>query len=158
EVFVEERGVPLDEEMDAHDAVCVHLLAFDAGDAVGTARLRETEGGRVKAERVAVRRSVRRSGIGRALMRALEDEARARGHRELVLNAQVPVIAFYERLGYRVEGPEFLEAGIPPRTWPRCCRRSRARGRAPCRSAPRARPRGSPARPRAPPRQGRCGR
>src|SRR5438093_478147 len=93
--------------------LCRH--AFDAGDAVGTARLRETEGGRVKAERVAVRRSVRRSGIGRALMRALEDEVRARGHRELVLNAQVAVIAFYERLGYRVEGPEFLEAGIPHR-------------------------------------------
>ena len=115
EVFVEEQGVPLDEEMDAHDAGCVHFLAFDAGDAVGTARLRETEAGRVKAERVAVRRSARRSGIGRALMRALEDAARARGHREIVLNAQVPVIAFYERLGYRVEGPEFLEAGIPHR-------------------------------------------
>ena len=115
EVFVEEQGVPIDEEMDAHDAVCVHFLALDAGDAVGTARLRETEAGRVKAERVAVRRSARRSGIGRALMRALEDAARARGHREIVLNAQVPVIAFYERLGYRVEGPEFLEAGIPHR-------------------------------------------
>ena len=115
EVFVEEQGVPLDEEMDAHDAACRHFLALAAGEAVGTARLRETEAGRVKAERVAVRRSARRSGIGRALMRALEDAARARGHREIVLNAQVPVIAFYERLGYRVEGPEFLEAGIPHR-------------------------------------------
>src|SRR5204862_77624 len=35
--------------------------------------------------------------------------------RELVLNAQLPVLAFYERLGYRAEGPEFLEAGIPHR-------------------------------------------
>jgi len=25
------------------------------------------------------------------------------------------VVAFYERLGYRAEGPEFLEAGIPHR-------------------------------------------
>ena len=115
EVFVEEQGVPLDEEMDAQDAACRHFLALAAGEAVGTARLRETEGGRVKAERVAVRRSVRRSGIGRALMRALEDEARALGRRELVLNAQLPVLAFYERLGYRAEGPEFLEAGIPHR-------------------------------------------
>ena len=115
EVFVEEQGVPIDEEMDAHDAGCVHFLAFDAGDAVGTARLRETEGGRVKAERVAVRRSVRRSGIGRALMRALEDEARVRDAGELLLNAQAPVVAFYECLGYRAEGPEFLEAGIPHR-------------------------------------------
>ena len=115
EVFVEEQGVPIDEEMDAHDAVCVHFLALDAGDAVGTARLRETEAGRVKAERVAVRRPFRGAGVGCALMCALEDEVRTRGRRELVLNAQVPVIAFYERLGYRVEGPEFLEAGIPHR-------------------------------------------
>jgi len=69
----------------------------------------------VKAERVAVRRPFRGAGVGRALMRALEDEARALGRRELVLNAQLPVVAFYERLGYRAEGPEFLEAGIPHR-------------------------------------------
>jgi len=115
EVFVEEQGVPLAEEMDGLDAGCTHFLALAGGDAVGTARLRVTDDGRAKAERVAVRRSVRRSGAGRTLMRALEDEARARGRPELVLNAQVPVIAFYERLGYRVDGPEFLEAGIPHR-------------------------------------------
>ena len=115
EVFVEEQGVPVDEEMDAHDALCTHLLALRGGEAIGTGRLRVTDDGHVKAERVAVRRSCRRAGVGRALMRGLEDAARARGHRELVLNAQVPVVAFYERLGYRAEGPEFLEAGIPHR-------------------------------------------
>jgi predicted GNAT family N-acyltransferase len=115
EVFVEEQGVPIEEEMDAHDAACAHFLALAAGEAVGTARLRVTDDGRVKAERVAVRRPFRRAGVGRALMRALEDEARARGQRELLLNAQVAVVAFYERLGYRAEGPEFLEADIPHR-------------------------------------------
>jgi predicted GNAT family N-acyltransferase len=48
-------------------------------------------------------------------MRALELEARARGHDRLVLNAQVAVLPFYERLGYVVDGPEFLEAAIPHR-------------------------------------------
>ncbi len=115
EVFVEEQGVPVAEEMDGLDAECTHFLALAGGDVVGTARLRVTDDGHAKAERVAVRRSVRRSGAGRALMRALEDETRGRGRRELVLNAQLPVIAFYERLGYRVEGAEFLEAGIPHR-------------------------------------------
>jgi len=114
-VFVEEQGVPLEEEMDAHDPACAHFLALSLGEAVGTARLRVTGDGRPKAERVAVRRPFRRAGVGRALMCALEDEARARGQRELVLNAQVAVVAFYERLGYRAEGPEFLEAGIPHR-------------------------------------------
>ena len=115
EVFVAEQGVPIEEEMDAHDAACVHFLALDRGEAVGTARLRVTVDGHPKAERVAVRRPFRGAGVGRALMRALEDEARALGRRELVLNAQLPVVAFYERLGYRAEGPEFPEAGIPHR-------------------------------------------
>ena len=115
EVFVEEQGVSVAEEMDGLDAECTHFLALAGGDVVGTARLRVTGDGHAKAERVAVRRSVRRSGAGRALMRALEDETRGRGRRELVLNAQLPVIAFYEHLGYRVEGAEFLEAGIPHR-------------------------------------------
>ncbi len=115
EVFVEEQGVSVAEEMDGLDAECTHFLALAGGDVVGTARLRVTGDGHAKAERVAVRRSVRRSGAGRALMRALEEETRARGRRELVLNAQLPVIAFYEHLGYRVEGAEFLEAGIPHR-------------------------------------------
>ena len=115
EVFVEEQGVPIDEEIDAHDPACTHFLALSAGEVAGTARLRVTGDGRVKAERVAVRRPFRGAGVGRALMRALEDEARALGRRELVLNAQLPVVAFYERLGYRAEGPEFLEAGIPHR-------------------------------------------
>ena len=115
EVFVEEQGVSADEEMDAHDALCAHFLALRGGEAIGTARLRVTDDGHVKAERVAVRRSCRRAGVGRALMRRLEDEARARGAGELLLNAQLPVVPFYERLGYRVEGPEFLEAGIPHR-------------------------------------------
>src|SRR2546422_10395704 len=83
EVFVEEQGVPVDEEMDAHDALCTHFLALRGGEAIGTARLRGSDDGGVKAERVAVRRPFRRAGVGRALMRALEDEARVRDAGEL---------------------------------------------------------------------------
>lgn len=115
EVFIVEQGVSVDEEMDGRDARCLHFLAFVEADAVGTARLRFTDDGHAKGERVAVRRAARASGAGTLLMRALEDEARARGHDRLVLNAQVQVLPFYEKLGYAIDGPEFLEAGIPHR-------------------------------------------
>lgn len=115
EVFIEEQGVPAEIEMDDHDATSNHFLAFVDDEVAGTARLRVTADGRCKAERVAVRRALRQHGIGRALMRALEDEARAAGHTEIALNAQVAVVDFYERQGYRAEGAEFLEAGIPHR-------------------------------------------
>jgi predicted GNAT family N-acyltransferase len=112
EVFVDEQGVPLDEEMDTYDATATHFLAILDGDPVGTARLRSLADGTPKAERVAVRAAWRRHGVGRALMRALEDAA---GAPEIVLHAQLPVLAFYEALGYRAEGPVFDEAGIPHR-------------------------------------------
>jgi predicted GNAT family N-acyltransferase len=48
-------------------------------------------------------------------MEAIEAEADRSGRRELLLAAQVRALPFYERLGYRAEGPEFLEARIPHR-------------------------------------------
>jgi len=115
EVFVAEQGVPAEEEVDGRDAGCLHFIAVAGDDVVGTARLRVTADGHAKAERVAVRRAARLTGAGTLLMHALEDEARARGHDRLALNAQVHVLPFYEKLGYGVDGPEFLEAGIAHR-------------------------------------------
>ena len=71
--------------------------------------------GVAKAERVAVYSPQRGLGIGRALMRQMEDVARTRGLRRIKLSAQVPVIAFYERIGYRCFGDEFVEAGMAHR-------------------------------------------
>ena len=113
-VFVEEQGVALADEQDGRDAACSHWLASLDGERVGTARLREVAGA-WKAERVAVLAKARGHGVGAALMRALEAEAWRRGATHLLLHAQTSVVPFYERLGYRAEGPVFDEAGIPHR-------------------------------------------
>lgn len=100
--------------------MCVHFLALpDASsalsDAYGTARLYVTPDGRAKAQRVAVANSARGHGVGRALMAALEEEARARGFREVVLGAQLSAVSFYQPLGYEAYGEVFDDAGIPHR-------------------------------------------
>lgn len=121
EVFIEEQQVDERLELDGLEDACTHFLAWiDAGDdvdrAVGTARLMLDERtGSAKAQRVAVCTSARRHGVGNALMRALEAEARARGALEVLLGAQVSAIAFYEALGYEAFGDEFEDAGIPHR-------------------------------------------
>ena len=115
EVFVQGQGVPPALEIDGLDPTCSHFVALEVGELVGTARLRITDGGQAKAERVAVRATARGRGIGAALMHALEEEAQRRGFSELRLHAQASVIAFYEGLGYAGEGPLFHEAGIPHR-------------------------------------------
>lgn len=112
EVFVVEQGVPEEIEIDEHDPVSIHFLARDAaGVPIGTARLLPE--GRIG--RMAVLALWRRSGVGRALLSAAMETARARGDSRLYLHAQVHSIPFYESLGFSVFGEEFDEAGIPHR-------------------------------------------
>lgn len=111
-VFVREQGVPAAIEQDGRDGDCAHVLAESAaGDAIGTARL--LPDGRIG--RMAVLPAWRSRGVGRALLARLLEVAAARGLDEVFLHAQRPVVGFYERLGFRSEGEEFLEAGIPHR-------------------------------------------
>lgn len=115
-VFVGEQGVPRDRELDGKDDAATHFLGRDgAGEPVACARLREYEPGTAKVERVAVVPERRGEGLGRAVMDVVEDHARGAGYDEVVLHAQVPVVGFYEALGYEVEGEPFEDAGIPHR-------------------------------------------
>lgn len=114
-VFVLEQSVAEDEEWDGLDDQCTHFVAELDGGPVGCARLLVTADGRAKAQRVAVLREHRRRGIGAALMAALEAEAARGSHAEVILGAQLQALAFYERLGYRAYGEEFMDAGIPHR-------------------------------------------
>jgi predicted GNAT family N-acyltransferase len=112
EVFVVEQGVPPELEVDEFDPTATHLVAILDETVVGTLRILQHEGV-AKIGRVAVRATARRSGIGARLMERAAAIARARGYREIVLHAQVPVAGFYRRLGYIEEGETFEEAGIP---------------------------------------------
>lgn len=118
-VFIEGQNVPEHEEMDGLDGDCTHFLAFIERDgkavASGTVRLRITDAGQAKLERLAVIGEARSQGLGRMLVSAVEAEATLAGHREVVLGAQLASLGFYERCGYVAEGPVFDDAGIDHR-------------------------------------------
>ena len=110
-VFVDEQGVPMALERDAEDAAAVHALARNRlGLAVGTGRL--VAGAPARIGRMAVRRDLRGSGVGRRVLDALAAAAGARGDAEVMLHAQVSALAFYRRAGFVAHGAEFEEAGI----------------------------------------------
>ncbi len=114
-VFIEEQSVPAELEWDGLDELAEHFMAISGSgrdeQILGTARMRVV-GNSAKAERVAVLASARRLGLGRLLMQAIEARARERSLAKIQLNAQVPVVPFYEKLGYQTQGEVFLEAGI----------------------------------------------
>jgi len=113
-VFVREQRVPAAIELDHDDERAIHFLATSDGRAVGTARL-VSHHGSAKIGRMAVLKSYRGKGVGKKLLRRAVATAKKLGARTIYLHAQVPVIEFYEKLGFRCVGAVFDEAGIPHR-------------------------------------------
>jgi len=107
-VFIKEQGIPSEDEYDDNDNVCVHATAWDEGRPVGTGRL--SDDGRIG--RIAVMEQARGKRIAKAIILALEQHARKCGLRQLWAHAQVQALGFYKKVGYRVDGDEFMEDGI----------------------------------------------
>lgn len=139
-VFIDEQKVDISEEFDEYDAVGSEMAAAHAGDAsearfveakcvyvlaraggveiLGTARMIDVPEHKAgeqwgKVGRVAVEKSARGLGVGRAMMGKLEELARLKGLRGVTLGAQLTAQAFYERLGYTALGDEFMDGGMP---------------------------------------------
>ena len=113
DVFIGEQKIAAEMEWDDADADAVHAVAFNRlGRALGTGRMLEHVPGVAKIGRMAVTRTSRNSGVGRAVLDALLAAARSRGDREAVLHAQISAAPFYERAGFTRRGPSFDEAGI----------------------------------------------
>lgn len=109
-VFIVEQQVPQEEEWDGRDSDSWHWLATGDNDApIGTARL--LPDGQIG--RMAVLAEHRGSGVGAALLEQAVDKARHLGMDQVYLNAQTHALGFYERCGFKAEGDEFMEAGIP---------------------------------------------
>ncbi|MGQ9674978.1 MAG: GNAT family N-acetyltransferase [Chloroflexota bacterium] len=80
------------------------LLAESDGQAIGFASFAEIDEA-ILLVSLGVEPCFQRCGVGKALMDAVEQEARAAGKKRVVLsttNDNLPALAFYQRLGYRL--------------------------------------------------------
>ena len=110
EVFVEEQGIALESEVDLHDSHAMHVVAYNGmGQVVATGRLLPSENDQAKIGRVAVKRSLRGTGLGTGVLRALQALAAQRGDTMVKLHAQCTSRSFYEKLGYLAYGNVFEE-------------------------------------------------
>ena len=113
EVFVDEQLIPLELENDEDDADAFHAVAYNGfGQVVATGRLLKGQQGQGRIGRMAVKRVLRGSGQGAAVLAALLAEATRRGDSELALHAQTSAQGFYERLGFKARGDVFDEVGL----------------------------------------------
>jgi predicted GNAT family N-acyltransferase len=111
QVFCGEQGVTPAEEFDGLEDEATQIVALAENGVVATCRLRRL-GGDCRLERMAVRKRLRGTGVGRALLECAEAVAREDGSPRMVLNAQTRALGFYAANGYAPEGEAFIEAGI----------------------------------------------
>ncbi|MDO8925486.1 MAG: GNAT family N-acetyltransferase [Sideroxyarcus sp.] len=109
-VFIREQCVPAELEWDDMDGGSRHALVLSLnGDAIGCGRI--LPNGHVG--RIAVLPEWRNKRVGTAILEILLDEARARGLKQVDVDAQVQALPFYHLFGFIEEGKEFMDAGMP---------------------------------------------
>jgi len=68
-----------------------------------------------KVERICILEEYRGKHLGNLIMQTLEEHAKETGMSKIILNAQTHAVPFYEKLGYVITSPEFMDADIPHR-------------------------------------------
>lgn len=114
-VFVEEQGVPLEDEFDEFDRLdgnCQHILVYYDEKPVGTGRVRVVDS-LGKLERICILESYRKFGLGKVIIRALEEIAEGMGVSQVKLHGQTHAEGFYQKFGYQTSSDIFMEDGIP---------------------------------------------
>ncbi|MBD8591553.1 GNAT family N-acetyltransferase [Peribacillus simplex] len=115
EVFVEEQGFPLEFEFDEFDtlnALSEHILVYYNEMPVGTGRLRVVDG-LGKLERICILEPYRKFGLGKIILKTLEEIAKEQGITQVKLHGQTQAEGFYKKLGYRTSSDVFMEDGGP---------------------------------------------
>jgi ribosomal protein S18 acetylase RimI-like enzyme len=87
--------------------------AFEEERMLGCCMLVEEHPEIVRLRQMAVLNDLQGKGIGRALMNFAENLARDRGYKIIRMHARHNSIGFYEKVGYKVKGEQFVEITIP---------------------------------------------
>jgi YbgC/YbaW family acyl-CoA thioester hydrolase len=113
EVFVEEQGISREDEWDEADKTAVHAVVYNRMEMpLATGRLLVYAPGVGKIGRMASKRVLRGSQLGRQVLDALTAKAKARGDKEVILHAQRSAAGFYAKSGFQERGEPFDEVGI----------------------------------------------
>ena len=91
----------------------MHMAAYEDDQMLGCCMLVEEDPQTVRLRQMAVVDDVQGKGIGRALMQFAENLARDRGYKRITMHARKNAVGFYEKMGYKKFGEEFMEITIP---------------------------------------------
>jgi predicted GNAT family N-acyltransferase len=110
--LLEPIGVPasyIDKENEKHDRL---IGAFENNEMIGCCVLTPKENNVIQLRQMTVRKDYRGKRIGAAIVEFAEEVARENNFSILMMHARDPVIDFYKKCGYTIEGEQFFEIGM----------------------------------------------
>ena len=93
---------PRGSEKDEMEEKSIHIMACDNDKIVGVARLHFNSKEEAQIRYMAVDENYRRKGIGSMLLKKLEEIAKQKNAKHIVLNARENAVEFYRKNGYVV--------------------------------------------------------
>jgi len=113
EVLRKPLGMSLYDEDLEKEKNDIHIGAFINHQLIGVLILTPLTASEIKMRQVAVYEAVRSQNVGREMVRFAEEYSKNKGYAIMLLNARKTAVGFYEKLGYKKIGEEFLEINIP---------------------------------------------
>jgi GNAT superfamily N-acetyltransferase len=86
--------------------------AFENEEIIGCCVLTPKDNATFQLRQMTVRSDYRGKGFGAAIIDFAEEVARQNNFSLLMMHARNPVIEFYKKCGYEIEGEQFFEVGI----------------------------------------------
>lgn len=110
-VLREPWNQPLGSEVLADEDQAIHAIAVEDNEVLGVARMHESAEKQGQVRCVATATAAQGKGIGKAIMSYLEEQAKAKGWTEIVLEARENAVPFYQAIGYNIVAESYLLFG-----------------------------------------------
>ena len=110
-VLREPWNQPVGSEVLADEDQAIHAITVEDNEVLGVARMHESAEKQGQVRCVATATAAQGKGIGKAIMAYLEDQAKAKGWTEIVLEARENAVPFYQAIGYTIVAESYLLFG-----------------------------------------------
>ena len=112
QVFVDELKQSPELVDDGQDGACIHLVAYESGLPISVGRVMITNEDFILG-RIATVKGHRNQGIATGIIEALVEACVQMGGNRQILHSQASSKVFYEKIGFKAFGEEFLCFGLP---------------------------------------------
>lgn len=90
-----------------------HIGVYRKDELIGVCIITPVNKTTARMRQVVIAPEYRNRGIGRMMMLFAEERTAALGLSRLILDSRLSALRFYEKLGYRRVGSQFMEVGLP---------------------------------------------